>query len=185
MNNGQIDFQDVLQLIELIKSSSNFNELRLRSGDIEIELRRGATGNTGNTGDTGDTGATATPANFPPAAGNAVPPQPKVNGASPLAPALATPPPNVSAAKPRAAIDGVTVIKSPMVGTLYHAAEPGATPFVTVGQRVAPGDQICIIEVMKLMNSINAECHGVVTEVLVADSVTVEFGQELFVISTR
>ena len=176
MNNGQIDFQDVLQLIELIKSSSNFNELRLRSGDIEIELRRG---------DTGDRGATATPANFPPAAGNAAPPQPKVNGASPLAPALATPPPNVSAAKPRAAIDGVTVIKSPMVGTLYHAAEPGATPFVTVGQRVAPGDQICIIEVMKLMNSINAECHGVVTEVLVADSVTVEFGQELFVISTR
>ena len=173
MNNGQIDFQDVLQLIELIKSSSNFNELRLRSGDIEIELRRG------------DTGATATPATFPPAAGNAAPPQPKVNGASPLAPALATPPPNVSAAKPRAAIDGVTVIKSPMVGTLYHAAEPGATPFVTVGQRVAPGDQICIIEVMKLMNSINAECHGVVTEVLVADSVTVEFGQELFVISTR
>ena len=179
MNNGQIDFQDVLQLIELIKSSSNFNELRLRSGDIEIELRRGDTGNTG------DTGATATPANFPPAAGNAVPPQPKVNGASPLAPAPATPPPNVSTAKPRAAIDGVTVIKSPMVGTLYHAAEPGATPFVTVGQRVAPGDQICIIEVMKLMNSINAECHGVVTEILVADSVTVEFGQELFVISTR
>ena len=176
MNNGQIDFQDVLQLIELIKSSSNFNELRLRSGDIEIELRRG---------ETGETGATATPANFPPAAGNAAPPQPKVNGASPLAPALATPPPNVSATKPRAAIDGVTVIKSPMVGTLYHAAEPGATPFVTVGQRVAPGDQICIIEVMKLMNSINAECHGVVTEVLVADSVTVEFGQELFVISTR
>ena len=173
MNNGQIDFQDVLQLIELIKSSSNFNELRLRSGDIEIELRRG------------ETGATATPANFPPPAGNAAPPQPKVNGSTPLAPALATPPPKVSAAKPRAAIDGVTVIKSPMVGTLYHAAEPGATPFVSVGQRVAPGDQICIIEVMKLMNSINAECHGVVTEVLVADSVTVEFGQELFVISTR
>ena len=176
MSNGQIDFQDVLQLIELIKSSSNFNELRLRSGDIEIELRRGATG---------ETGATATSANFPPPASNAVPPQPKVNGATPSAPALATPPPKVSAAKPRAAIDGVTVIKSPMVGTLYHAAEPGATPFVTVGRRVAPGDQICIIEVMKLMNSINAECHGVVTEVLVADSATVEFGQELFVISTR
>lgn len=173
MSNGQIDFQDVLQLIELIKSSSNFNELRLRSGDIEIELRRG------------ESGTTATPANFPSPAGNAAPPLPKVNGASPLAPALATPPPKVNAAKLRAAIDGVTVIKSPMVGTLYHAAEPGATPFVTVGQRVAPGDQICIIEVMKLMNSINAECHGVVTEVLVADSVTVEFGQELFVISTR
>lgn len=72
-----------------------------------------------------------------------------------------------------------------MVGTVYRASEPGATPFVSVGQSVSPDDPICIVEVMKLMNSIAAGCHGVVTEILVADGEAVAYGQELFVISTH
>lgn len=176
MSNRQIDFQDVLQLVELIKSSSNFSELRLRSGDIEIELRRGGTS------------PTAASTNFLAPVTAAAPAQPQADGAAPATLAQAGPAPAASAPskKPRpASRDGMTVIKSPMVGTVYHAAEPGATPFVKVGQSVAPSDQICIIEVMKLMNSINADCHGVVTEILVADGEAVEYGQELFVISTR
>lgn len=176
MSNQQIDFQDVLQLVELIKSSSNFSELRLRSGDIEIELRRAGTSPTG------------APTNFLTQVTAAAPTQLQADGAFHERLVQADP---VSASiapskKPRSAShDGMTVIKSPMVGTVYHAAEPGATPFVKVGQSVAPSDQICIIEVMKLMNSINADCHGVVTEVLVADGEAIEYGQELFVISAR
>lgn len=72
-----------------------------------------------------------------------------------------------------------------MVGTVYHAPEPGAKPFVEVGQRVSAGEQLCIIEVMKLMNSIDAETLGVVSEILIADGEAVQYGQELFVISAR
>lgn len=176
MNHRQIDFQDVLQLVELVKSSSNFSELRLRSGDIEIELRRGGTS------------PIAVPTNFLAPVTAAALVQPQEAGAPPATLAQVGPAPALSPSskKPRpTSHDGMIVIKSPMVGTVYHAAEPGATPFVKVGQSVAPSDQICIIEVMKLMNSINADCHGVVTEVLVADGEAVEYGQELFVISTR
>lgn len=174
-----MDFQDVLQIIELIKSSSNFNELKLRSGDIEIELRRGGP-NPGMTPTDLSASAAVTAA--------ATPAQQHANGASPAAPVDAGPARDV-VAPPKEPIPGsrhdMTVIRAPMVGAVYHAAEPGATPFVKVGQRVEPDDPICIIEVMKLMNSINAECHGVVAEILVADGEAVEFGQELFVISTR
>ena len=148
--------------------------MRLRSGDIEIELRRGGRI------------PTAAPTNFPVPAVGAAPTQLQADGASPETLAQADPVADSIAPskKPRpASRDGMTVIKSPMVGTVYHAAEPGVTPFVKVGQSVVPGDQICIIEVMKLMSSIDADCHGVVIEVLVADGETVEYGQELFVIS--
>ena len=176
-----MDFQDVLQLVELIKSSSNFNELKLRSGDIEIELRRGGANPRVAPTDLSASASVAVAAATAPA-------QPHANGASPVAPAQAGPALDLGALPkkpPPASRDDMTVIRSPMVGAVYHAAEPGATPFVKVGQRVEPGDPICIIEVMKLMNSINADCHGVVTEILVVDGEAVEFGQDLFVISTR
>ena len=69
-----------------------------------------------------------------------------------------------------------------MVGMFYRAPEPGATPFVKVGQRIAADATVCIIEVMKLMNSIRAGSSGVVTHVLVTDGEAVEFGQSLVVI---
>ena len=80
---------------------------------------------------------------------------------------------------PRAAA-GLKEIKSPMVGTFYKAPEPGADPYVKVGARVTPGQTVCIIEAMKIMNEIEAEIAGVVREVLVDDSQPVEFGQVLF-----
>lgn len=69
-----------------------------------------------------------------------------------------------------------------MVGIFYCAPEPGATPFVNVGQRATADMTVCIIEVMKLMNSIQAGSSGVVTHVLVKDGEAVEFGQALLVI---
>jgi acetyl-CoA carboxylase biotin carboxyl carrier protein len=74
----------------------------------------------------------------------------------------------------------LTDVKSPMVGTFYAAAEPGAKPFVHVGSRVAKGQVLCIIEAMKIMNEIESEVAGVVKEVLVQDAHPVEYGQTLF-----
>src|SRR3989304_2751087 len=71
-------------------------------------------------------------------------------------------------------------IKSPRVGPFYRAPEPGAEPYVKVGSRVTPGQTLCIIEAMKIMNEIESEVSGVVREILVEDAQPVEFGQVLF-----
>jgi acetyl-CoA carboxylase biotin carboxyl carrier protein len=71
-------------------------------------------------------------------------------------------------------------IRSPMVGTFYKAPEPGADAYVKVGNRVSPGQTVCIIEAMKIMNEIEAEIAGTVREILVEDGQPVEFGQVLF-----
>lgn len=95
----------------------------------------------------------------------------------------AAPPAAASAAAPAApaaAASHLKEIKSPMVGTFYRAPEPGAEAYAKVGTRVAPGQTVCIIEAMKIMNEIEAEFAGVVTEVCVDDAQPVEFGQVLF-----
>ncbi|MCK2094981.1 acetyl-CoA carboxylase biotin carboxyl carrier protein [Thauera aromatica] len=74
------------------------------------------------------------------------------------------------------------VVKSPMVGTFYRASAPGAKPLTDVGQSVAAGDRLCIIEAMKLMNEIEADVSGVVKAILVDNGEPVEYGQPLFVI---
>jgi acetyl-CoA carboxylase biotin carboxyl carrier protein len=77
------------------------------------------------------------------------------------------------------------LITSPMVGTFYRSPEPGAPPFVEVGQAVEPDTTVCIIEVMKLMNTLPAGCQGVVTQIRVGDGEAVEYGQLLIVIEPR
>ena len=74
------------------------------------------------------------------------------------------------------------VVKSPMVGTFYRSASPGASSFVELGQAVKPGDTLCIIEAMKLLNEIEAEVGGTVKEILVDNGQPVEYGQPLFII---
>lgn len=76
-------------------------------------------------------------------------------------------------------------IHAPIVGTFYASASPDSDPFITVGQSVKPGDVLCIIEAMKLMNEIECEVSGVVLEILVENGVPVEFDQPLFVIETK
>ena len=73
-------------------------------------------------------------------------------------------------------------VKSPMVGTFYRSASPGAAPFVEIGDTVAQGDTLCIVEAMKLMNEIEADVGGTVKAILVENGQPVEFGQPLFVI---
>ncbi|WP_163506997.1 acetyl-CoA carboxylase biotin carboxyl carrier protein [Fodinicola acaciae] len=79
--------------------------------------------------------------------------------------------------------DGAESICAPTVGTFYRAPEPGAEPFVREGDRVEAGQQVAILEAMKLMNPIEAEATGRVVRVLVPDGESVEYGQPLFVIA--
>ena len=73
-------------------------------------------------------------------------------------------------------------VKSPMVGTFYRAASPGAEPFVGVGTQVKVGQRLCIVEAMKILNEIECDHAGTITKVLVEDGQAVEYGQPLFVI---
>ena len=72
------------------------------------------------------------------------------------------------------------VVKSPIVGTFYRASEPGAKPYADVGDTVKKGQVLCIIEAMKLMNEINAECDGQVVKVYVENGQAVQYGERLF-----
>ena len=98
----------------------------------------------------------------------------------PQSPLGAAPAPAPAAAEPAAEVGHV--VKSPMVGTYYAAASPGAKPFVEVGTEVKEGDPVCIIEAMKIMNEIDADRSGTVTRVHCTSGQAVEFGQPLFVI---
>jgi len=90
--------------------------------------------------------------------------------------------PPVDAPAPRAAVDGNNdaAIVSPMLGTFYRAPAPGEPPFVEVGSRIEPDTIVCIIEVMKMMNSVPAGIAGTIAEIHVENAQAVEYGQPLF-----
>ncbi len=104
--------------------------------------------------------------------------------AAPVLPAAAAARPaeegGTAAPKAEAPKSAALEIKSPMVGTFYSAPEPGAKPYVSVGDRISKGQIVCIIEAMKIMNELESEFDGVVREVNVADAHAVEYGQVLF-----
>ena len=111
----------------------------------------------------------------------------KVSRAAPTgAPATAAPPIAVAAPAPAAAEpaapDTANAVRSPMVGTAYLHPEPGADPFIKVGDKVKAGDTLMIIEAMKVMNPIKAPKAGIVSQILVADAQPVEFGEVLMII---
>ena len=148
-----LTYDDVVAIVRLIESGSRFTDFRLRHGDIEVEIHRA----------------------------NGV--VPDVAPASRMPEQLADPHANAApAARAVAVPEGAHLIKSPMVGTFYRASGPGAKPFVEEGVRVFPDTVVCIIEVMKLMNSVSAGVHGVVERVLVENAHMVEFGQPLVAI---
>jgi len=105
-----------------------------------------------------------------------------------MAPMAAAPAPVAAAPAPAAEAAPAPVeesghpIKSPMVGTFYRSPSPGAKAFVEVGDRVNPGDTLCIIEAMKMMNQIEADTAGVIKAILIDDAHPVEFDETLFVI---
>ena len=108
--------------------------------------------------------------------------------AVPAATAVLSPPPVASpaSAPPAAAPDDeggeLAIVKSPIVGTFYRSAEPGAAALVSVGETVRKGQVLCIIEAMKLMNEIDSEYDGEVTSVYVENGQAVQYGERLFAI---
>ena len=152
----------------LEKSIRNLAQILLDTGLTEIEV------------DSGEThirvarNSTITQAQITPP-----PPPPTV---APIETKQASPPTSQAPADEKVKIPEGT-ITSPMVGTVYLSSEPGAAPFVSVGDQVKKGQTILIIEAMKTMNHISATREGSVKDILVADAQAVEFGQPLIVIS--
>ena len=100
---------------------------------------------------------------------------------APAPPTRPTPEPGPpDAPSPKERRDGLVTITAPMLGTFYRAEAPGKPPFVEVGQRVEPDTIVCIIEVMKMMNSVPAGVSGTIAEVIAANAELVEYGQPLF-----
>jgi acetyl-CoA carboxylase biotin carboxyl carrier protein len=118
----------------------------------------------------------------------AMSPMPQMPFAPPAqtgSPATPAPQPSDSAPPVLTATDDevdFAIVKSPIVGTFYRSAEPGAKPFVDVGETVRKGQVLCIIEAMKLMNEINAECDGEVVKAYVENGHAVQYGERLFAI---
>ena len=105
---------------------------------------------------------------------------PALTVAAPALPAAAAQP---AAAAPAAAeVPAGHMVKSPMVGTFYRSASPGAKPFVEVGSQVKEGETICIIEAMKILNEIESDKSGTITKILCENGQAVEYGQPLFVV---
>jgi len=153
MRKENLTYEDVLRIVELVKSTP-FSEFRLKVGEIEVHLRR-------KNGSGSDAAGPLTP---------------------PAAPERAAAAPSAGNVPDRIFAPNAVLVRAPMVGTLYRAPAPDAAPFIEVGQHVEPDTTVCIIEVMKLMNSIAADTRGVVAEILVANGAQVEYGEVLMVI---
>ena len=112
---------------------------------------------------------------------------PAVAAPAALAPVMAAPAVAVPAASPESATPAAPVVaghtvKSPMVGTFYRSSSPGAAPFVQIGSVVKEGDTLCIVEAMKILNEIESDKTGTVTQILCENGQAVEYGQPLFII---
>ena len=149
-----MDIRKVKKLIELLEESG-ISEIEISEGEESVRISRYPR--------PGAPGATTVSAPAAPAAAAAA--------AAPAAEAPVAPP----------AARGHQVT-APMVGTFYSGPAPGAKPFVEIGSEVKPGDTLCVIEAMKMMNQIESEVAGKVVSVLVENGNPVEFGQGLFII---
>jgi len=151
-----MDIRKVKKLIELLEESG-ISEIEISEGEESVRISRYPKPGTVTT-------TVAAPA--PVAA----------------APAAAAPATAAAPAEPAAPQIRGQQVTAPMVGTFYSGPAPGSKPFVDIGQDVKPGDTLCVIEAMKMMNQIESEFAGRVVSILVENGSPVEFGQPLFVI---
>jgi acetyl-CoA carboxylase biotin carboxyl carrier protein len=153
-----MDLRKLKTLIDLV-SESNVSELEITEAEGKVRIVKG---------------------------GGATVPQ-FIPAQQPAAPAVAAPAAPAAAAAPAApaapAEPAGHIVKSPMVGTFYRSASPGAKEFIELGSQVKEGDTLCIIEAMKILNEIEADKSGTVTQILGENGQAVEYGQALFVIS--
>jgi acetyl-CoA carboxylase biotin carboxyl carrier protein len=171
--NYSLSYEEMLEILKIVDESP-CGELRLELEGFRLEIIKGKEGPSPAVGP-----SPAPPAAPLPGAGKAREEQaPKIEGPgqSPAAPGSARPVPGETAK-----VSG-TEVKSPLTGTFYRAPAPGARPFVEVGEEVAAGEQVGIVEVMKLMNSIKAPVKGTVRQILAENETMVKMGQTLMII---
>ena len=156
-----MDFDDIKQILEMMREH-DLAEFELERDNVKLRLRKNTAGHW-----------SAAPAAPP---GHYAPPMP---AAAPAAGAPADALPVLASADE--ALD-LAVVKSPIVGTFYRSPEPDAKPYADVGETVRKGQVLCIIEAMKLMNEINAECDGEVVKCYVENGQAVQYGERLFAI---
>ncbi|RDB44437.1 acetyl-CoA carboxylase biotin carboxyl carrier protein [Halomonas sp. DQ26W] len=155
-----MDIRKVKKLIELLEES-NISEIEIQEGEESVRISRHPNG-------------VSCPQ-------PQMPPQYGAPQYAPAAPA-ATSPSTEPAADTAPPYEG-HALTSPMVGTFYRSPAPGSKPFVEIGSSVKKGETVCIVEAMKMMNQIEADCDGVVEAILVEDGEPVEFDQPMLVIS--
>ena len=151
-----MDLRKLKTLIDLV-SESNVSELEITEAEGKVRIVKGS----------GLVQAAPAPVMGAPVA------LPVSTGATPSAapaPALAE-------------VPAGHIVKSPMVGTFYRSASPGAKPFVEIGSQVKEGETVCIIEAMKILNEIETDKGGTITQILCENGQAVEYGQPLFVVA--
>jgi acetyl-CoA carboxylase biotin carboxyl carrier protein len=174
------DLEELAAIIEQL-DQTEFTDFRFEHGDLRLHVSRGGSG--------AGLEPFAAPAPAAPAAtpapASAPAPAPAPPAASPAATASAAPvaaPSSGSGLDPQNLPDGYAAVSAPMLGSFYGAPKPGAAPFVQVGDAVGPDTTVCIIEVMKLMNSVPAGVSGEVAAVFLQDGELAEYGQPLFAV---
>ena len=151
----EFTMKQVKEIVALIKDAGIFTSFAYKTDEFEIEISVGAPSASANTALVAPLASAASPVN--------------------ATAAVSTPAPFTISASER-------LITSPMIGTFYRRPSPSSPPFVEVGDRVKPDTDVCIVEVMKLLNTIPAECSGTVSKILVEDGENIEVGQALMVI---
>jgi acetyl-CoA carboxylase biotin carboxyl carrier protein len=158
----ELSEDDVLHILKLI-DESKFDYFQLEVGELKITVSKG---------------------DPIPLAGTA--PQPVAGNAAPSAPTATVKPAPAPAAAPAAKAvtipEGMAAVTAPLLGTFYVAPEPGASPFVKVGQQITEDTTVGLIEVMKVFNSVRAAVKGTIVEAVAQNGQFVEFGQPLFIV---
>ena len=153
-----MDLRKLKTLIDLV-SESNISELEITEAEGRVRIVKGG-----------------------PAATMAVPQAQTATAAVALPTTVVAAAPAPAAVAESPAAPAGKVIKSPMVGTFYRSASPGGKAFVELGDQIKTGQPVCIIEAMKIMNEIEADCEGKVVRLLCDNGEAVEFGQPLFIV---
>jgi acetyl-CoA carboxylase biotin carboxyl carrier protein len=153
-----MDFNEIRKLVKLVEGSA-ISSLEIEEDGLQIRIEKTA----------------------PPGVAWTAPPVPAAPAApQPMPQAATQPAPQAAAAPPPAPTSNLIDVRAPMVGTFYLASNPEAPPFVRVGDAIRPGQTLCILEAMKIMNEIEAEASGTLVEILIDNGQPVQFDQVLF-----
>ena len=176
----KIDLDQIRDLLDIV-SKTDIVEFSIQIGEEKVTIRKSDTGSQSHEVTrhipAGKANTARGELSFEPKA--------ETKSSAAEAPAPTTHQGSSSAGAGSSTANGLVPVTSPMVGTFYRASSPSAQPYVDVGDRIAVGQTVCIIEAMKLMNDMPSEVSGVIVKVCVENGSTVEYGQQLFLVDPK